>query len=166
MPRRAEPRRLKHRSRQRRRRQRLDNATLRPPKVNLETDFWNQFSLLTYRDSSCYSLFLLNHENCDLKNILIPLFLSFKKNYIYFCYIICFQVILKIQIWIWSLVRFKPIYLHPRIRLWTISMAASLATMSWKKLSVLPSITISVISTFQGMNNYAKVIIETFLVGT
>ena len=75
------------------------NATLRPPKVNLETDFWNQFSLLTYRDSSCYSLFLLNHENCDLeKNILIPLFLSFKKKLHIFLLYICFQVILKIQI--------------------------------------------------------------------
>ena len=69
------------------------NATLRPPKVNLETDFWNQFSLLTYRDSSCYSLFLLNHENCDLeKNISSsPYFSPLKKNYIYFCYIHLFS---------------------------------------------------------------------------
>jgi hypothetical protein len=67
-------------------------ATAPAPKVNLETDFWNQFPLLTSQDSICYSLFLLNHENCDLleKKYPHPLILPtpLKKSvYIYNTYI-------------------------------------------------------------------------------
>ena len=79
-------------------------ATAPAPKVNLETDFWNQFPLLTSQDSICYSLFLLNHENCDLleKKYPHPLILPtpLKKiclylQYIYFCYTFVFK-------WFWN----------------------------------------------------------------
>ena len=55
----------------------------RPPEVNLETDFWSQFSLLAFRDS--IAIFLtVNHENCDLEiSPYIVLYLHKSSMYIF-----------------------------------------------------------------------------------